>query len=79
MKGSRRMYQFKCEVAEIHGEYHVHSLLLWNGLDQEEWVAGDAFRISAGALGGISEHEDIMTLIQRGLSRISQKHDRTLF
>lgn len=73
------MYQFKCNVAEIHGEYHVQSLLLWQQPDGEEYVAGDTFRCSSGILDGDSEHADIMLLLQQGLSRISQKYDRTLF
>lgn len=73
------MYQFKCQVAEIHGEYHVQSLLLWQQPDGEEYVAGDTYRVSGAAIAGESEHADIMLLLQTGLSRISAKYDRTLF
>lgn len=73
------MYQFKCNVAEIHGEYHVQSLLLWQQPDGEEYVAGDTFKVTAGNIADLSEHGDIMLMIQTGLSRIAAKHDRTLF
>lgn len=73
------MYQFKCQVAEIHGEYRVQSVLLWQQPDGEEYVAGDTFKVSAGSVDGDSEHGDIMLLLQAGLSRIARKYDRTLF
>lgn len=73
------MYQFKCNVAEIHGEYHVQSLLLWQQPDGEEYVAGDTYRVSGAAIAGESEHADIMLLLQTALSRIAAKYDRTLF
>lgn len=73
------MYDFSCKVAEVHGEYHVHSLLLWENLDEQEWVAGDSFAVSADTIAGDSEHADIILLIQTGLSRIARKYDRTLF
>lgn len=73
------MYQFQCKVAEIHGEYHVQSLLLWQGGDDIEWVAGDAFSVSADQLQETDEHSSIMVVVMRSLRRIAEKHDRSMF
>lgn len=73
------MYQFKCQVAEIHGEYVCQSLLLWEMSDGEEYVAGDAFRVEPAKLTETDEHGQIMELICLACARIAEKHDRTLF
>jgi hypothetical protein len=73
------MYMFKVEVREEHGNYKCHSLLMWTDHKTEEWVAGDMFVLPAQLLEGMTEHEDIIAVIQTALSRIAQKYDRTLF
>lgn len=78
-QGVRELYQFKCDVAEIHDEYHVHAMLLWEAPNDEEYVAGDSFRIRADAVEASGEHEAIMMLIRTACTRMAQKLDRTLF
>jgi hypothetical protein len=73
------VYQFKCDVAEIHGTYHCVSMLMWNSLDEEEWVAGDAFTVEAEQVPGFTEHDQIMDVIRLACHRIAGKHDRTIF
>lgn len=73
------MYQFKCSCAEIHGNYHVQSLVLWQGPDDVEWVAGDSFEVRSDAVDASGEHDAILMLISTAVSRISRKMDRELF
>lgn len=77
--GVRKLYRFQCQCAEVHGQYHIQSLLLWDGPEGEEWVAGDSHVMPALQLDGGSEHADIIACVMTGLSRIAAKYDRTLF
>jgi hypothetical protein len=79
VKGGRLVYQFKCEATEIHGKYHVHSMILWESSEQAEWVAGDVFTCESESVPGETEHDHIVYLIQVACARISQKVQRTLF
>lgn len=73
------MYRFRCEVAEIHDQYHVQSLLLWDVPDGEEYVAGDAWTVRTDAVEAAGEHDAIVYLLSSAIARISRKVDRTLF
>jgi len=73
------VYKFQCQIAEIHDQYHVQSLLFWQAQEGEEYVAGDSFTRRVELEESSGEHDDIMTLLAEGLSRISRKYDRTLF
>lgn len=73
------MYQLKVDVTEQHDEYYVLSMLLWQAPDQEEYVAGDSFRVRADAVEAAGEHDAIVLLLNHACTRIAQKVDRELF
>ena len=73
------MYQYKTEIAELHGKYHVQTLLLWQGSKGEDYIAGDVFVVAADDLAETGEHEQIIDLMVVACQRIAEKFNRTLF